>query len=423
VEVQTKHSDPLYEILDILEPMRASLTQLEQKIDAHNTRLGTIDAGFSSLQQSWKDVSTRCDELDKRQPFGSKVYVPAVAGLTQPGRAAFENFLADVARIRYGVQPKHFTQRQLAYSPDGVNRVDGVARLNQTETTTTTGGFLVPEEIYPEVLAMIGQMGIARKLLRVYPMHRKDMKLPVRNTGPLVYWPGEGNKPTTSTVTLLRPELNAKTMMALDELSVEVDMDSIVPLVPLLTDLFAEAVALEEDKQAFNSATSPFIGALQAAGVTDVTMAATKTAFTDVSYDNVVNLKHGADPKVVQQGAYVFHMDVVGILQKIKDSTGQPIWREALGGALVDGPPGTILGRPYYTTNAMPGVASTAVSTPFMLYGDWKKWALGDRMGMQVDISSEAGFTEFTKWMRVVERVAFVGAIPGAFARLKTAAS
>jgi len=415
-DVIVKHSDPLYEILQILEPIAAAIPQIEQKIEAHNARLGQIDAGLTSVQQGWKDALVRCDEIDKRQPFGSKVYVPAV-GAGTVGRQGFENFLSDVARIRYGVQPKHFARTQLAYS------ADGVTRLNQTETTTTTGGFLVPEEIYPEVLAMIGQMGVARKLLRIYPMHRKDMKLPVRNTGPLVYWPGEGTKPTTSTVTLLRPELNSKTMMALDELSVEVDMDSIVPLVPLLTDLFTEAVALEEDKQAFNSAAAPFTGALQAAGVTDVTMSSTKTAFTDVVYDNVVNLKHGADPKVVMQGAFVFHLDIVGILQKIKDSTGQPIWRESLSGGLVDGPPGTILGRPYYTTNAMPGVASTAVSTPFMLYGDWKKWALGDRMGMQIDISSEAGFTEFTKWMRVVERVAFVGAIPGAFARLKTAAS
>ena len=416
MEVQVQHTDPLFQILDILEPMRASITRLETQIEAHNVRMGTVDAGMSSMQQSWKDAIDRCDALDKRLPLGSKVYIPGASGDPVRGRQGFENFMADVARIRYGTQPKHFTRQQLAYS------ADGITRLNQTEGTTTTGGFLVPEEVYPEVQYMIGQMGVARKLLRIFPMSRKDMKLPVRNTGPLVYWPGEGTKPTTSAVTFLRPELNAKTMMALDELSVEVDMDSIVPLVPLLTDLFAEAVALEEDKQAFNSATSPFVGALQAVGVVDVTMASTKTHFYDISYDNMVDLKHGVDPKVVMDGAFVMHMDSVAVMQKIKDTSGMPIWRESFGG-MVNGPPGTILGRPYYTTNAMPATAGTAVGTPFMLYGDWKKWAMGDRMGMQVDISNEAGFTEFTRWMRVVERVAFVAAIPGAFARLKTAAS
>lgn len=416
VDILVRTQEQLHTILNLLEPMREQLSKVEKAVEAHNARLGAYDASLSSIQEAWKTVVQRCDDLDKRQPYGNKIYVP-MHGPGATGRQHFENFISDVARIRWGAQPKHFEKKMMMYSADGVQRA------NQVEGTTTAGGFLVPEQIAPEVLALIGEVGVARRICRIYAMTRKDMKLPVRNTGPLVYWPGEGVKPTTSTVTLLRPELNAKTMIALDELSEEVDMDSIVSLAALLTDLFSEAVALEEDKQAFNSATAPFVGVLQAVGVPEVTMPSTKVAFTDLAYNDVVNLKHAADSKVVQRGTYVFHQDTVGTMHKIKDNNGDPIWKEALGGGLVTGPPGTILGRPYYTTNAMPSNASSAVSTPFMTYGDFRYLGLGDRMQMQIDISSEAGFTEFTKWMRVVERVAFIVAIPGAFARLKTAAS
>lgn len=409
METWTKIDEELHRLLDIVEPVRENLTKLEQAHQEYGTRM-------SSLEEAWKTIVARLDDLDRRLPVGNKVYIPAAGERGAPGRRNIERFIEDVVRMRFGEQPKHFDRKTFRYS------VDGVARANQTEGTTTAGGFLVPEEILPEVVALIGEVGVARRLCRIIPMTRKDMKIPTRDTGPLVYWPGEGVKPTTSTVTVTRPELNSKTMMALDEVSEELDMDSIVPMAPMLTDLFVEAVALEEDKQVFSS-TTPFTGVLQTPGVVDVTMASGKTAFTDLTYANLVDLKHAPDSKVVQRGTFVMHQDIIGIIQKLVDSTGQPIWRESQTTGLVAGPPGTILGRPYFTTNAMPDDSTSGASKYFIVYGDFRYWAFGDRMNMQIDISAEAGFTEFTKWMRVVERVAMKAIIPGAFARLKTAAA
>ena len=416
-EIIVQHDELLHRILDILEPIREQTARHDQLFKTLDARVQQMETGVETMNTSWKTLLARCDELDKKLPYGNKVYVPLAHGRNAAGRQMVENFISDVARVRYGTAPIHFDRKSFRIAADGIERA------NQMEGTNSAGGFLVPEEVAPEVLALIGEVGVARRICRIYAMNRKDMKLPVRASGPTVSWPGEGTKPAATAVVFGRPELNSKTMVALDEISEEVDMDSIVPLAPLLTDLFAEAVALEEDKQTFNSAAAPFTGVLQAANVVDVNMPATKTTFADASYTDFVNLKHAIDSKVVQQGTYVMHQDVIGIAQKIRDTTGQPIWRESLGGAMVQGPPGTILGRPYYTTNAMPGTAQSAIATPFVIYGDFRYHAFGDRMRMQIDISSEAGFTEFTKWMRVVERVAFVVAIPTAFSRLRTAAS
>lgn len=411
MDAWVKIEDQLHKVMDVLEPVRAAFQQYEKQAPETQQRL-------TSMEQAWKDLVTRLDDLDRRLPVGGKVYLPAFGAERVKGRAMIENFVADIARMRYGREPKTFNRKDMRYSVDGA-----VARADQTEGTTTAGGFLVPEEVLPEVIALIGEVGVARRICRIIPMMRKDMKVPTRNTGPLVYWPGEGVKPTTSNVALLRPELNSKTMVALDEISEELDMDSIVPMTPLLTDLFVEAVALEEDVQLFSS-TTPFSGVLQTTSVVDVTLPVTKTAQSDVAYNDIVSLAFAPDVRANAAGVFVFHRDQVQNILKIKDTAGNPIWKDApTGSALAAGPAGMLLGRPYYTTRGMPASTNSGAGRYFMCYGDFRYWGFGDRMSMQIDLSvpGGVGFLEFTQWFRVVERIALISLIPTAFARLKTA--
>ena len=413
IHIWPKMESELHKLMDIMEPIKEELSRYKAKLDALFGE-GEHKHNMSSLETAMDQLVRRMEDLDRRQPVGSKVYLPAHGEREGKGRVAFENWVADVARIRFGHQPKFYTERKWWE----YRTIDGgtMARANQTEGTNSQGGFLVPEEILPEVVALIGEFGVARRILRRIPMTRKDMKIPTRDTGPLVYWPGEGVKPTTSNVALLRPELNSKTMMALDELSEELDADSIIPMSSLLVDLFVEAVGLEEDTQAF-SASTPFTGVLQDSSVNQNNLAS-GSAFSSLAYNDVITLKHSVNSKVVQNGTFVLHQDIVQFLHLIKDTQGNPIWRENMA-SLSPAPPGTILGRPYFSTNAMSASSGSQRLLPF-IYGDFRYHALGDRMQFQVDISADAGFTEFTKWMRVVERVAFKILIASAFGRLKT---
>lgn len=391
--VWAKIDEQLHDLLDMVEPVRAAIQSWERKSGLTVDKFGDAFEKMGSYEQSLVDVVRRLDLLDKQQPVGSKVYIPRFGQETAKGRGLVEGFFADVARMKFGVAPKMFEKKDFQYRV--IDGVPSQARADQTEGTTTAGGFLVPEELLPEVIALIGEAGVARRICRIIPMTRKDMKMPTRNTGPLVYWPGEGVKPTQTAVSLLRPELNSKTMLALDEISEELDADSIVPMASLLVDLFTEAVALEEDYQLFSSSV-PFSGVFQTTSVNDVTMTSGSTDFSDITYDDLVNLRHGVNSKVVNNGVYVMHQDQVGNMLKLKDKNDNPIWRDApyVMGSAAQGPAGSILGHPYYTTNAMPNHTNSAAGRYFMAYGDFKRyWALGDRMQMQIDISMEAGFT------------------------------
>jgi len=411
--VWIKRDEMLHKIMDKVEAYQPIFKELQE---------GKYGEKLTALEQGLVTMNERLLDYDKRLPFGSKVYIPAHGDAKErlKGRGLLDAFVSDVMRMKFGAQPVTFDRKQMRYTTDG-----SFIRADQSGGTTTAGGFVIPEEVLPEVVALIGEVGVARNICRIIPMGRKDMKVPTRNTGPLVYWPGEGVKPTTSNVSLLRPELNSKTLLALDEISEELDMDSLVPMTSLLVDLFTEAVALEEDTQVFSS-TVPFSGVLQTTSVNDVSLPATKTAQNQVDYNDMVGLKHGVNSKVVGTGVFVMHQDQIANLLKIKDTTNNPIWRDApnFGGAMAAGPAGMILGMPFYTTNAMPSATNSGAGRYFAVYGDFKRyWAIGDRMTMQVDVSTEAGFTTFTRFMRVAERVAMVSIIPAAFARLRTANS
>lgn len=291
----------------------------------------------------------------------------------------------------------------------------GIAwRTAQEESTDSKGGYLVPTEFLPEILRIVGEFGVARSLCRIIPMQRMDMDISKKNAGPTISWPDEGIEVTPAGVTFGTVKLTAKKLMALDEVTLELRDDSAVDLASYLIDIFSEAVAEEEDKQAFNS-TAPFTGLCQNTDIPVYTLAT--TSFTGkLGYDDFVMLMHTPDKNVRMRGSYLFSSDVFAEVQKIKNSQGTPLFNPGLAA----GAPGTILGRPYVVSHVMPGWANDGANKPVAAYGDFRRYLLGDRRTMTVDFSAHYGFGKATEAMRVLERVAFACGIPAAFALMKT---
>jgi len=231
-----------------------------------------------------------------------------------------------------------------------------------------------------------------------------------------VSWPAEGVAPSTTTTTFGTVKLAAKTMMALDEVSLELKDDSALDLASYLIDIFSEAVAEEEDKQAFNS-TAPFTGLCQNTDIGVHTLAS--TTFTgNLTYNDFVSLMAKPDKNVRMRGTFLFSSDVFAEIQKIKDTTGRPLFNPGLSGDI----PANILGRPFVVSHVMPGYSDDSNAKPVAAYGDFRRYLLGDRRTLTVDFSPHAAWNSAAESMRVLERVAFVCGIPAAFALMKTKA-
>jgi HK97 family phage major capsid protein len=94
----------------------------------------------------------------------------------------------------------------------------------------------------------------------------------------------------------------------------------------LMAELIAEKIAEFEDTNVLASSTK-FTALLADSNVNVVTMANTKDSFADITYDNLIDLVRSVDMKYKKgQPRFFMHQDVIKYIEKLKDTTGQPIF-------------------------------------------------------------------------------------------------
>lgn len=304
-----------------------------------------------------------------------------------------------------------------------------------SEGTGSAGGFQVPDEFAAELNRIAEDFGLVRKLARKLPMGSDTLNVPRLASSVTVSFPGEGAAGTASDPVWEQVQLLAKTAVGLTVTSNELLADANISIVDLLTELFAEALSGEEDKQGLTGSGAPFTGILNAAGVNLVVMSAGNDTFGEVTADNLRDLVAKVKPLALRGAAFIMHREVWSIVQKLKGSDGHYIATVAnpillpgatvgeIGGAVV----GTIWGYPVYLSEKMPSVS--AVSTDFIIFGALNYLWFGDRQQMTMNVSDAgvvAGNSTFERnqsAVRITERIAISVGLPAAFAKLRTAAA
>ena len=304
------------------------------------------------------------------------------------------------------------------------------------EGTASAGGFIVPEEWAAEVNRIVEDFGLVPKLSRRYPMRYDTLRVPRLASAVTVSYPGEGAAGTPSQPVFEEVALLSKTLVGLTAMTNELLADANVDVVDLLTELFAEAIAGEADKQGLTGSGSPFTGILNASG-TNVVIAPTgdDTFAEAASPDNLRDLIAQVKPWALQGSAFIMHRTVWAIVQKKKASTGgdyfisaaNPILTGIAGQGFPSAVAGTLWGYPVYLSDKMP--SATAVSTKFIIFGNLKHLYWGVRDDMAINISEHATvgsdnlFEKNMSAVRVTTRHAIAVGLPGAFAVLQTSAT
>jgi HK97 family phage major capsid protein len=90
-----------------------------------------------------------------------------------------------------------------------------------------------------------------------------------------------------------------------------------------------------------------------------------------INYDTLVDIKTALDRAYLNKNAkWMFSQATEGVIRKLKDTTGQPIWSM---GDMTLGNPATILGNSYEINNDMPELDNNLDGLPFIGFGDFKK--------------------------------------------------
>ena len=376
-------------------------------------------ADIAAMRAEQVEVKGRLDLLDKALPRGGKIYTPAampgVPGLILTDRTA-------EALTAYG----EWIHDAFHVSRGGQGKFDRFTR-DQTDGTTTKGGFAVPRLIWDGVMALTPQMGFGRKYCTVMPMDSETLDVNTSTVFPAVAWPGESTAPSDTSVILTTPQprLTAKKMISTNLHSLEVMQDAQPAFLQFVATRHLQAVTLEEDRQVLYASVDPFTGVAYADGVGSLVLGTGSVSFHQIDHSSIVNTMDAADEQCFSDAGegqtglrWVFNRQILHKIRLLADTTGQPLLAPLMAGM-----PSTLLGYPWTTSIKMPRQSGSTASKRFLLFGDWSKVLIGDRRQVEVGFSDQVKYGEAQVMMRVMERVAFLVILPAAFGRLVTAAS
>ena len=261
---------------------------------------------------------------------------------------------------------------------------------NAASTDTASLGYLVPEDLYGQIVRKLYDYGTMLDLATVIQTQTLT-DIPVDGTAPTAYWIAEGGNFTDSSPTVSRVQLGAHKLGALIKVSEELLQDSAFDIESYVMSLTAEAMGVEMETQFVVGTASNKPSGL----VPSITAAITSSVTGSFSYADVIKLyTEDIREAYARRGEFLTNRKGLGTIMQLTDSAGHYIFQPSYQ----DGEPDRLLGRPIHTSGAVPD------TTP-LIFGDYKRYMIGLRGGMYMQRLNERYADTGQVGFRVYQRV------------------
>ncbi len=261
----------------------------------------------------------------------------------------------------------------------------------------TEGGFLVPDTYEKNLVEALHDEMVIRRLAHVFTTASGSHKIPVVGTHGTANWVEENGEIPETTETFNQKFLDAHKLTALIKVSEELLSDSAFDLEDYFRREFARRIANAEE-QAFvtgNGNGKP-TGLFADTDGADVGITAAST--TAITADEVINLYYSLRAPYRKNAVWLLNDATINAIRLLKDKNGQYLWQASLK----EGTPDTLLGRPVYTSTAVPIIDAGA---KVMAFGDLSYYWIGDREGISFrrlnELYAEKGQVGFLATKRV----------------------
>lgn len=303
------------------------------------------------------------------------------------------------------------------------------------------GGFLVSKEVEAAILRIAASVGLVMSQAQKWPMGTDEKSIP-NYTGAFLEgeFLGVDAAGSVTGINFGAANLIVKKWQLAFVVGNDLLADADVQLADWLLALGGEALANMTDKQGLVGTGAPFVGVLNHGDVTVFTLASGKDTFAefDVVADTADTIAQ-LEESVLEGAGWYMNRTVWAKLRVQKDTAGNFILPQA--GAASTGvlssnptgggirPAGEMGGFPVFTSRHLPANSATAVSTKYIIFGNLKALAFGERGEMTVSQheSGTFGGKEIAladqRALVYKKRVALTVALPAAFVVVKTAAS
>ena len=267
-------------------------------------------------------------------------------------------------------------------------------KVNLQEGVADLGGYTVPEDFRADLIGRLMGLTVVRGRARQVTTIRDAVEWPKLEGGDSRYtsavrvtWVDEIPASATGAQTNMTFGLYRVpvfTVMARTDLSRNLIEDSAFNMLQVVSQLFAEAMAVDEDEKFLvgdgGGVPRGILGNRSGAEQTPETGidGVNSGAAAALTADGLIDLVYGLDTqyrqKAVAIGKRLTHRDI----RKLKDGIGDYLWEKGIAA----GEPPTLLSYPFLESEALPTIAANAYP---VIFGDLGGYMIVDRVGMTIE--------------------------------------
>ena len=237
--------------------------------------------------------------------------------------------------------------------------------------TDSEGGYLVPEEFERTLVEALDEGNIFRQFAHKIKTSG-DRKIPMVLSRGTAQWIEEEAEYPEGDVEFGQAYLGAYKLATRIKISEELMQDSAFNMSAFIAKEFGRRIGAAEEAAFFTGD-----GAGKPTGIlaeTGAQLGVQAGAADKITGDEVIDLFYSLRAPYRRKAVFITHDTAMKALRKLQDGNKQYIWQPAL----TANTPDMLLGRPVYTSQYMPEVASGKKA---MLFGDLSYYWIADRAG------------------------------------------
>ena len=323
------------------------------------------DATYREMENTINTLTSDIHRMERRAEIEAELEKPVGKPITEKPAAGMN--AENEAKIRKKEYNKSFwnVMRKKLVNPEVMNALQ--------EGTDSEGGYLVPDEFEHTLVEALESENIFRKLAHIINTSSGDRKIPVVASKGTASWVDEEGSITESDDAFGQVSIGAYKLGTLIKVSNELLNDSVFDLEAYIAKEFGRRIGAKEEDAFFNGN-----GSGKPTGIFDSTAGAqvgiTTASISAITADEIIDLFYSLGAPYRKNAVWVLNDATVKAVRKLKDGNGNYLWQPAL----TSGTPDMLLGRPVYTSNCVPTIASGA---KVIAFGDFSYYWIANRQG------------------------------------------
>lgn len=325
------------------------------------------DAVYNGMEREINTLTNDIHRMERRAEIEAELEKPVSKPLT--GKPMSNSPAEDDEQT--GVKAKAYKKsfwnamREKHIRPEVLNALQ--------EGTDSEGGYLVPDEFEHTLVEALEEENIFRKLAHVINTASGDRKIPVVATKGTASWVDEEGSITESDDSFTQVSIGAYKLGTLIKVSNELLHVSVFDLEKYISKEFARRIGTKEEDSFFNGdGDGKPVGIFHTTGGAQVGVTTASTSA--ITADEIIDLFYSLGAPYRKKAVWVVNDATVKSIRKLKDGNGNYLWQPAL----TSDTPDTLLGRPVYTSSAVPTIAS---GKKVIAFGDFNYYWIADRQG------------------------------------------